>query len=499
MNDRMKHGFGILGLALLLGLLGDLLLRATPWGVNIFFWAIALLLSVILLIHRWRVELAGDVLRFALPVVFFAFGFVWRDSLTLKALDALALLVILSLFTMRSQAIQLRLSGLVRYLEGFVLTGINLAAGIFPLVLADIAWKDIPRGGWSRQSVAVLRGLLIALPLLLVFGSLLMAADAVFAGIIKNLLHFNLADVFKHIFVTGLAAWPVGGFLRGIFLADKQTMFSGELPKSPGLGIVEMGVALGSLNVLFLGFVFVQFRYFFGGAEVVTLTSGLTYAEYARRGFFELVVAAALVLPLLLFGHWLLRKDQPTYEKVFRLLAGMLIVMLFVVLASAFQRMHLYQQEYGLTELRLYTTAFMGWLAVVFIWFGATVLRGKGERFAFGAVVAGFLTIVVLSSFNPEALIIRTNAALAKTGKSFDVDYALSLSADAVPSLVAALPDLDPKDRCNVATLLLKNWSPSTHTDWRTWNWGQARARRVVEKNQDDLQEMVKSWFIQNF
>ena len=113
--------------------------------------------------------------------------------------------------------------------------------------------------------------------------------------------------------------------------------------------------------------------------------------------------------------------------------------------------MRLYQAEYGLSEQRLYPTAFMGWLAVVFVWFCLTVLRGHRERFAFGAMVAGFLLVATLHVINPDALIARTNLARARAGHIFDARYAARLSADAVPELVAGLPDLNPQDRCTLA------------------------------------------------
>ncbi len=180
------------------------------------------------------------------------------------------------------------------------------------------------------------------------------------------------------------------------------------------LGAIETGVMLGLLDLLFLAFVAVQVRYFFGGSALVQATTGLTYAEYARSGFFELVAVAALVLPFLLFVHWLLRPDDARGQRAFRWLAGAQIALLFVIMASAFERMRLYQAEYGLSEQRLYPTAFMGWLAVVFVWFCLTVLRGHRERFAFGAMVAGFLLIATLHVVNPDALIARTNMARAR-------------------------------------------------------------------------------------
>src|SRR5262249_38358145 len=145
------------------------------------------------------------------------------------------------------------------------------------------------------------------------------------------------------------------------------------------LGFVEIATALALLDLLFLAFVLVQFRYFFGGADVVLSSTHLTYAHYARHGFFELVTVAALAVPLLLMAHALLRGARPAQTRLFRLLAGALVALLFVIMLSAVQRMRLYQREYGLTELRVYTTAFMGWLAAVFLWLCATVLRGRRE------------------------------------------------------------------------------------------------------------------------
>src|SRR5439155_15568837 len=125
----------------------------------------------------------------------------------------------------------------------------------------------------------------------------------------------------------------------------------------------------------------------FGGDTRVQVTPGLTYAEYARHGFFELVTVSALVLPVLLATHWQLKKEKRGHDWLFRLLAGVLVLQLFVVMASAMQRMLIYHVAYGMTELRFYTTAFMGWLAIVWVWFLATVLRGQRKRFAFGALV----------------------------------------------------------------------------------------------------------------
>lgn len=272
------------------------------------------------------------------------------------------------------------------------------------------------------------------------------------------------------------------GFSCGLL---RIALIGGELLSPDGrpgflyLGIVELGITLGFLNLLFLSFVVVQVRYLFGGVEGFLTSAGLTYAEYARRGFFELVAVTALVLPLLLLAHWLLRHDKPAHEKVLRLLSGSLVALLFVVMASALQRMRLYTQEFGLTELRLYTTAFMLWIAAVLIILLFTVLRRYRRYFAFGALVTGFLAIASLNIINPDALIGRTNVARLHAGEEFDAAYLASLSADAVPSLLASLPEMSEADRSVVQSELDGRWS-SPEADWRTYNVSRSRARSLA-------------------
>jgi hypothetical protein len=185
--------------------------------------------------------------------------------------------------------------------------------------------------------------------------------------------------------------------------------------------------------------------------------------------------------------HWLLRADDAPAQRLFKGLAALQIVLLFIIMASAAQRMRLYQAEYGLSEQRLYPTAFMGWLALVFVWFCLTVLRGQRERFAFGAMVAGFLLVAGLFAINPDALIARTNMERARASRIFDASYLLDLSADAVPAMVGGMANLNPADRRKLAQGVLERWSPPRDFDWRSWSLSQHEAWRAVRDNESAL------------
>jgi two-component system sensor histidine kinase BaeS len=146
--------------------------------------------------------------------------------------------------------------------------------------------------------------------------------------------------------------------------------------------------------------------------------------------------------------------------------------------------MQLYQDAYGLTELRLYVSVFMGWVTFVLLWLGATVLRGRRQHFAIGALASALLCAAGLNAVNPQALVVRTNVERAVSGRAYDSAYAGSLSADAVPTLVRLMPRLAPADRC-VLGERLSRWTNEPVADqpvpdWRVWNYGEWRARNAV-------------------
>jgi hypothetical protein len=482
-SPATRGALGVMAAAATLGVLGDALLRATPWGINLTLWTLALVAAALGL-RRWAgLDSAG---RAWMPMALvIAVLMAWRDSPTLKGLDLAALCIVIALAMHRARGARLRTGGAVSYLAGIGRGAFDAMMGLPVLVFNDVRWGEVSRGRGAKHLVPLLRGLALALPLLGVFAALLVAADAAFEGMMNRVFQVDGLALMSHLFVGGAFAWVSAGALRGLALADDSEPLA-ELPvPGPFLGVVEVTVVLGLLNALFVSFVVVQLPYLFGTSSA----GALGYAEYARRGFFELVWVAGLVLPLLLGLHAAMRRAERGHERVFRWLAGVQVALLFVIIASALHRMRLYQNAYGLTELRLYTTAFMFWLAAVFGWFCATVLRGRRERFTFGTLVLAGEALVILHAVNPDARIVHTNAARATAERPFDARYASGLSADAVPGLLAALPHTAPVQRCAAGTRILRRWGPEADPDWRSWSLSRSRARAAVRVRAAVLRE----------
>ncbi len=539
MNEKTKTGLEILQAAVLLGVLGDVLLRVTPWGLNVFLFIGALVAAFVMLILRRRQEFwNAQTITLNIALVFFAAMFVWRDSMELKTFDTLAVLTILAVLTLPALEIKTQFAGVFHYVIGFIWSGISATVAPFFLVFNDVKWKTIPQTGWSKHLLSVLRGLLIALPILLIFGALFVAADAVFQGIVEKTFNVQPDELVAHIFFVGFFAWIVAGYLRGSLIAGfsddlTETFLAAEekvqpqnlsvtdiknddapksrekleteenkkwqwknfdnsvLPSYFTLGAIEISVVLGLINLLFLSFVIVQIPYLFGGMNLVQNTPDFKLADYARRGFGELVTVSALVLPILLISHWLLRKHKPLNEKIYRVLAMINIGLLFVIMISAAQRLFLLTGSlgYGLTTVRFYPMAVMVLLALIFVWFALTVLRGMRQRFAWGALWLTLFTLGTLHVLNPDDFIVRTNVGLMQKGRGFDTEYVSQLSDDAVPALLENMPKMDFIQECEVKNKLLHRLDEAQQreNDFRSWNWSRWTARNKMARNIENL------------
>jgi hypothetical protein len=439
--------------------------------------------------------------------VLFAAGLSWRDAELLQFFDVLAMLTALVLLAMSIGAIPVpglataRIRDLIRAAFG---TGIDVATGVLPLVLRDAELHTVPRPSSDGNVRRIARALVITIPILIVFTLLLTHADPVFGSFI-TLPKVDLGVVFSHVAIAGSFAWVVAGWLRRSLLA-RAGASTPATPLPLMLGATDVGLALGALNLLFAAFVVVQIGWLFGGEGLVLRTTGLSYADYARRGFFELMWVAGLLLPVLLGAQALIPASDVRTLRFFRRLALPLVVLLGAIMFSAFARMQLYVHYYGISTDRLYATAFMIWLVMVFVWLALTVLRSRPRTFATGLVVSGFAVLLTLNILNPDALVARANLArgnMERTGTAgTDLQYLASLGGDATPMVVSALTAPDaaavaaaPGDRCKAAAMLLKRWTGEKRAqlahNWTQWNVARGGAMRAVRAHEAELQQLA--------
>ncbi len=468
--------------ALVAGMAGDALLRVGPWGLNVSLWLVIVAALAVGLPLARRADLrAAGGLSWLLAACLFAALLTVRASPVLQVLNGGAAIGCLSMVAFAARSGRARVAGVAEWGWNVVLSVAHLGGGAGVLLIADTDWLQLSRGARSHRSGAVARGLLIALPLLILFGALFASADVFFSDLLAGSAPLSPGEAAGHIALVVVFAWLAAGYLWLVWIERRQPLQGANVGNWAGFGRIEAAVVFGLLDLLFLAFVAVQFRYLFGGAGSVEASSTLTYAEYARRGFFELVAVAALVVPVILLGHWALRGRG---GRLYTTLAAALVLLVFVVIASALRRMNLYVDTYGLTQFRLYTVAFMGWVALVLAWLGLTVLRDHRDGFPFGAAVAALAVVLALNAVNPDGLIASQNLSAADE-RDFDESYAAGLSPDAMPALIAGLDRLAGPERCRLAAAI--DQRKIGDGGWRTWNLSRWRAERARRHNRDSL------------
>lgn len=467
-----------------LGIAADVLLRTDGGpGLNfaLLFWMLAASVAAVSATAGVRpgVEARGWL---AVGVVFGGL-LIWRGSelLNLATFGAAAAAFALPAFRGgRSWVGGARMDEMVE-----ALASSGLHAGLGALRLFRGSGEDV-----SEQSRAaawtVVRGLLLAAIPLAVFGALFASADAVFAGLARNVVAVDLSRFAGHAAAVGVVAWLAAGWLAGFVTGTRIDALDPLRRARPRLRAGEAALALGLVDLLFLAFVAVQAGALFGGAAWVERTEGLTYAAYAREGFFQLVAATALGLPWLL-GVLGLLDDRPTPARwAVRALAGAQVALLLAIVASAAVRMGAYVDAFGWTEDRMVASAILAWLAGVVLWFGATVLRERPRRFAAGVVAGAYVLVAGLLVLNPAARSARDQLDRwrhpdgGSQAQAADARYLASLDSDAVPILVNRLDELPPDARCIVARRLVDRWGPQRPGNWRAWNRADEAARDAV-------------------
>ncbi|MDP1807279.1 MAG: DUF4173 domain-containing protein [Acidimicrobiales bacterium] len=249
-------------------------------------------------------------------------------------------------------------------------------------------------------------------------------------------------------------------------------------------GHVEATVVVGSLVALFTTFAVAQVIAAAGGASHVLETAGLTYAEYARQGFFQLLAVAAITLVALVGLRAVADLSDPVHRRRFTVLGEVAIALTLVILAVAVRRLGLYTDAYGLTMLRFFSLVFTLWIGTVLVLAGLALAGVGADRawFTGAALVAGLALLLGLNALNPEAIVARHNVERAARQLAVDPVYLAELSDDAVPALVDALPRLQEPERTAVldAVCAGEDWPFDGWAAANTSRWRAADARQRV-------------------
>ena len=456
------------------GLLASLLVPGEPPGLGSFLVAVAVAASVAAVRPR---GISGEVVLLSSLGLALAAMPLLRSAPWLLALDALAALGLGSLAavgaTTWTQVVRAPLGVLARLPQA-----------------PPFLWRGLRRRrGLVRRPSPVLRGAAIGGGLLVVFGGLFVTADRAFAHLASELLipEWDFSLLPARVVVFGLVAGTVGAYAAAAPRFAHQWV-SGPSPlwaaavrderRAPRrLGRTEWVLALTLLDLLFIAFVALQVAVLFGGHTHVLETAGLSYAEYARQGFFQLLLVGALTLAVVAGAiRWAARARRRD-TVVLRALLGVLCALTLVVLASALRRLGLYEEAFGFTRARLSAHAIILWLAGVLLMVMVAGIRMRAWWLPRTVVALTAISLLAFGVANPDGLVAAKNVERFRETGRIDLGYLAGLSPDAVPALATLPPRLR-------ACVLLEPGGIGDRLAqdeaWHAWSLARARARSVL-------------------
>ena len=488
----------LLSLALAVGFVGQLLFYGQLLGINVVL-ASAAVLAAVAAVRPATVRM--DRLDLWLPptALLFAAFLALRSDPSLVGFDLLAALALLgaSVAALAGMAVTRRTAA------GIVLLGVStlgaalvgasrLAPGVSALAMA-------PRRLRGSAVRPLVQGGLIALPFLIVFTILFASADPVFGQMLDLGIRWpaDLGDLPVRLVIGGLMAWLAGGLLvmaggrpasadaevAGVAAADSSTP---EATRRRPLDPTVAGIALSAIDLLFALFVALQAAYLFGGRDTLEAV-GMTYSQYARRGFFELLAVAFVAGGLVLVLEGIVARRSRPYTAA----AVALCLLTGIVLLSAAVRLGLYQQAYGWTELRFYVLAAIVWLAIGVVAAVVAVLTDRTRWLLHAVGIAALVVAVGVNLIGPQSFVAAANIDRVRRPElvppdgeaALDADYLGVLGDDAVPYLVEALPSLPEAERRQLRAALLDRrgeLARSARPGWPSFNIGRERARQAL-------------------
>jgi len=478
-------------IVLLLGWAFDLLFWKQKVGVNFALLLTICLIGGVYLLFAEGYKPARSSLWLLLPFVFFAvITFVRQEPLTSFLAYTFALFSI-GLFATSYQGGRWYLYWLSDYVYKFLLLVGDMIAR--PVAFVRELRKTSSESVDGRKSLPIpglIRGLAIAVPIVLCFGSLLASADVVFN---QKLIDFfdthKISEDIQRLTLIMIFAYLLSGvFLHSVSKSrDEKVTEEKKSFIKPFLGFTESAVVLGSVISLFLIFVIVQFRYFFGGETNIGV-EGYTYSQYARRGFNELVTVAFFSLVMLVALSIVTQRQNETQRRVYSVLSVAVVLLVMVILVSAYQRISLAIGWHGYSRLRLYPRIFLIWLGILLIAVAVLEIIGRERYFAFATVLAALGFAVTLTLFNADAAIVKHNVYRSWHGRNLNVPHLASLSTDAIPALADEFlsRSLPTSTHEGVGAILAcyKYAEDAPHIspyDWRSFNYSSWQAHIALQ------------------
>ena len=298
-------------------------------------------------------------------------------------------------------------------------------------------------------------GILISIPIILLLISLMSIADSIFNKLfedtIKN-LNIDFGNIIYRIFLFAVFVIITFAYLLSL-KSDMHKLKKDDFNEiNIKFDVIIVSTTLVLVNAILSIFTLVQFKYLFSGGK---LPEGFSYAEYARKGFFELVFISVIIIFILMMSINIKRIENSIGKIIYSIVQSILVINVYVILYSAFKRMNLYEAQFGYTILRVFTELIMLFLAILFL-LGFVRIWKENLNLTKAYIVVSILAISLLPYTNMDVYITKKNIKLYKETNKIDILYLTSLSDEVIPELLNLGELNDPQDNKKLNQYLSK-------------------------------------------
>ena len=336
----------------------------------------------------------------------------------------------------------------------------------------------------NQSSNNIFKALCITIPIVIVIVAILASADSVFNNMIFNILNV-FTNIFSSIDFSGFIIRLIliicifiylSSFFYNITKYEEESVLENDTNESKKIESMTLKMVLTALNIVYLIFCIIQINSLF------MQKTNINYADYARQGFFQLMIVSIINLIVILIA----KKYGEENNKYINFMEILMIIFTFIIIVSSAVRMYFYEQAYGYTLLRLLVYCVLLTEAILLI---PTILYILNKH---RNLIKTYFTIIVvmyigMNIINFDAIIANRNInRYIETGK-IDLEYLeKETGTDAISNIIEILEIENADDTVKKETLRyidevytnLKN----ENTDFRNFNLSKLLSKKAIEE-----------------
>lgn len=472
----MSKGAKLILLTLILSIWNSILFYGHSLGVSVILFIIPLLCLIIYNLKSSKKIVNKESFYLLIPIILLSCTYFIYGNYTFRFLNGLVIILLIDLFIILLFTDKFELNLLFKSFFKVLFKPFKFVPNLFNLI--GMEFKKLQ--GKTKINLKIVKSIIITIIMLAIVISLLSSADMIFKNIFGN---YN--KIFKILFdnisigefigrTIGISMLFIYLSCTLIYLKTNIKFESNKVVKEKCRELTTIKMVLISLNIIYIIFDIIQIKSLF----LHSVSSEIKFSEYARTGFWQLLIISIINLSLILISQ-----KKSTTDKTIKISNLVMILLTFIILISSAYRMHLYEQAYGYTELRLFVYFILLTEAILFIPTIAYIFNNKVNLFKDYFIIS-LAMYTFINFINIDNIIATRNINRFYKNKKLDIEYLLSLSSDATPQIIKLYNRTDDK----TIKEKIENAYDYYYTgkiDWREFNISHSRKIKLIEPIQN--------------